>query len=173
MIYSLRFLELYFQKVLLDFLNVALYQYKIKTFLCKKFLEEKFQIGCFSCLFVYWLSGNLSPGFPKLVPESNLHHCSNVTVVVYLPSSWLSYLWFNCSWVRLGTSELSVKSMQYFPAWSEQTFVVETFVRQKSASIWRVDWWTALPQNACLTPGQLQWRMRGVLILLPQYLFEF
>lgn len=100
----------------------------------------------------------------------NLHHCSNVTVVVYLPSSWLSYLWFNCSWVRLGTSELSVKSMQYFPAWSEQTFVVETFVRQKSASIWRVDWWTALPQNACLTPGQLQWRMRGVLILLPQYL---
>lgn len=77
---SLRFVELYFQKVLLVFLNLALYQYKMKAFLCKRFCEEKFQIGCFSCLFVYWLSGNLSPGFPKLVPESNLHHCSNATV---------------------------------------------------------------------------------------------
>lgn len=172
MIYSLRFLELYFQKVLLDFLNVALYQYKIKAFLCKKFFRGEipdWMLQLPFCVLTVW---EFVTWFSK-AGARNLHHCSNVTVVVYLPSSWLSYLWFNCSWVRLGTSELSVKSMQYFPAWSEQTFVVETFVRQKSASIWRVDWWTALPQNACLTSGQLQWRMRGVLILLPQYLFEF
>lgn len=80
--------------------------------------------------------------------------------VVYLHSSWLSYLYFNCSWVRLGTSELSVKSLQHFPPRSERTFVVETFVRQKSVSIWRVYWWIALPQNTLLPPGQLQWRMR-------------
>lgn len=77
----------------------------------------------------------MSPSVPKLEPESNLHHCCNVTLYGLSSQQSLSYLWFNCSWVSLGMTTLSLKSLQCLPAWNEQTFVIETFVIEKEVTL--------------------------------------